>query len=194
MDDRRAALGLALLALSGAGVRYALAPARPPATAPGDVQLVAVDTPPGRDLRETARAAARVARAARPVWQSRAFRQCAGGGASVARRGAPLRDLFGGDAPRALTPLRRDVCYTVQFQRVAYGDRSDYQRQAGRDPPSGRPDLPGAAQESAARAEEHGDAPGLHPGEAGLCRGDRDLQDAGPAVPHARRRPLPLRG
>src|SRR6266700_2458072 len=62
MDDRRAALGLALLALSGAGVRYALAPARPPATAPGDVQLVAVDTPPGRDLRETARAAARLAR------------------------------------------------------------------------------------------------------------------------------------
>src|SRR6266568_3440098 len=62
MDDRRAALGLALLALSGAGVRYALAPARPPATALGDVQLVAVDTPPGRDLRETARAAARLAR------------------------------------------------------------------------------------------------------------------------------------
>jgi competence protein ComEA len=61
MDDRRAALLLALLALTGAGVRYALAPA--PSAAPGDVRLVATGdvTPPSR-LRETARAAARLAR------------------------------------------------------------------------------------------------------------------------------------
>ncbi len=44
MDDRRAALLLALLALAGAGVRLALAPGT--AAAPGDVRLVAIDTPP----------------------------------------------------------------------------------------------------------------------------------------------------
>ena len=61
MDDRRAALLLASLALAGAGVRYAFAPA-PRAAAPGDVRLAALDTPPPRQLRETARAAARLAR------------------------------------------------------------------------------------------------------------------------------------
>src|SRR2546427_6090258 len=60
MDDRHAALLLAGLALAGAGVRYALAPAS--AAAPGDVQLAAIDTPPPRRLRETARTAARLAR------------------------------------------------------------------------------------------------------------------------------------
>src|SRR5207247_4730219 len=61
MDDRRAALLLALLALTGAGARYALSPV--PTAAPGDVRLVAVDTPPpGGGLREAARAAARLAR------------------------------------------------------------------------------------------------------------------------------------
>jgi len=60
MDDRRAALLLAALALAGAGVRFALAPGT--AGAPGDVQLVAADTPPHAALRETARAAARLAR------------------------------------------------------------------------------------------------------------------------------------
>src|SRR2546421_1044375 len=60
MDDRHAALLLAGLALAGAGVRYALAPAA--AAAPGDVQLAAIDTPPPRRLRETARTAARLAR------------------------------------------------------------------------------------------------------------------------------------
>ena len=60
MDDRRAALLLALLALAGAGVRLALAPAK--AAAPGDVQLVSVDTPPPGGLRATARNAARLAR------------------------------------------------------------------------------------------------------------------------------------
>jgi competence ComEA-like helix-hairpin-helix protein len=62
MDDRRAAFVLALLALSGAGVRYALAPA--PAAAPGDVRLFSADTPPraGTGLRDVARTAARLAR------------------------------------------------------------------------------------------------------------------------------------
>src|SRR5207247_201973 len=61
MDDRRAALLLALLALTGAGARYALSPV--PTAAPGDVRLVAVDTPPpGGGLREAARVAARLAR------------------------------------------------------------------------------------------------------------------------------------
>ncbi len=60
MDDRRAALLLALLALAGAGVRLALAPAK--AAAPGDVRLVSVDTPPLGGLSATARQAARLAR------------------------------------------------------------------------------------------------------------------------------------
>src|SRR2546428_13250505 len=60
MDDRRAALLLALLALAGAGVRLALAPAK--AAAPGDVQLVSLDPPPPGGLRATARNAARLAR------------------------------------------------------------------------------------------------------------------------------------
>src|SRR2546421_9900779 len=62
MDDRRAALLLALLALAGAGVRLALAPAT--AAAPGDVRLIGLDTPPPdpRGLSATARAAARLAR------------------------------------------------------------------------------------------------------------------------------------
>jgi DNA uptake protein ComE-like DNA-binding protein len=60
MDDRRAALLLALLALAGAGVRLALAPAK--AAAPGDVRLVSVDTPPPGGLSATARQAARLAR------------------------------------------------------------------------------------------------------------------------------------
>ena len=60
MDDRRAALLLALLALAGAGARLALAPA----TAPGDVRFVGLDTPPAgpRGLSATARTAARLAR------------------------------------------------------------------------------------------------------------------------------------
>src|SRR2546430_4698776 len=60
MDDRRAARLLALLALAGAGVRLALAPAK--AAAPGDVRLVSVDTPPPGGLSATARKAARLAR------------------------------------------------------------------------------------------------------------------------------------
>src|SRR5439155_20525947 len=43
MDDRRAALLLSVLALTGAGVRYVIAPSAAP---PGDVALAAVDSPP----------------------------------------------------------------------------------------------------------------------------------------------------
>lgn len=53
---------LSVLALAGAGVRYALAPR---AVAPGDVQLLAVvDTPrrSGSGLQETARSAGRLSR------------------------------------------------------------------------------------------------------------------------------------
>jgi competence ComEA-like helix-hairpin-helix protein len=60
MDDRRAALLLALLTLAGAGVRLLLAPSTE--AAPGDVRLVSVDTPPAGGLRATARSAARLAR------------------------------------------------------------------------------------------------------------------------------------
>jgi competence protein ComEA len=64
MDDRRAALLLAGLALAGAAVRYCLRPAVP--RAPGDVQLLAVDTPPPSALQETARRAAELARPLAP--------------------------------------------------------------------------------------------------------------------------------
>ena len=61
MDDRRAALLLALLAVAGAGVRFALAP-RPDA-APGDVRLSTSPAAlPRTALRETAREAMRLAR------------------------------------------------------------------------------------------------------------------------------------
>jgi competence ComEA-like helix-hairpin-helix protein len=60
MDDRRAALLLALLTLAGAGVRLLLAPSTE--AAPGDVRLISVDTPPAGGLRATARSAARLAR------------------------------------------------------------------------------------------------------------------------------------
>ncbi len=84
MDDRRAALVLALLALSGAGVRYALAPA--PGAAPGDVRLVAADTPPraGESLRAVARAAARLTRPLLPGVRSASSR----GGGNTARLAA----------------------------------------------------------------------------------------------------------
>jgi competence ComEA-like helix-hairpin-helix protein len=64
MDDRRAALLFSLLALGGAGARYALAPTAE--AAPGDVELVAVDTPPRSTLRVTARSAARLLRPLQP--------------------------------------------------------------------------------------------------------------------------------
>ena len=60
MDDRRAALVLACLALAGAGVRYFLAPS--PSTPPGDVQLQATSPARPNALRETARRAAQLSR------------------------------------------------------------------------------------------------------------------------------------
>lgn len=60
MDDRRAALVLACLALTGAGVRYVLSPS--PASPPGDVQLQSPSISRPGALRETARRAAQLAR------------------------------------------------------------------------------------------------------------------------------------
>jgi competence protein ComEA len=60
MDDRRAALLLACLALAGAGVRHFLSPS--PSSPPGDVQLQSSSTPPENALRETARRAAQLSR------------------------------------------------------------------------------------------------------------------------------------
>ncbi|PYO74431.1 MAG: hypothetical protein DMD64_03950 [Gemmatimonadetes bacterium] len=60
MDDRRAAFMLAVLALSGAGVRYLLSPS--PGTPPGDIRLQsAAQSRPGA-LQEAARRAAQLAR------------------------------------------------------------------------------------------------------------------------------------
>jgi competence protein ComEA len=63
MDDRRAALLLAALALAGAGVRWILTPR---ATAPGDVRLEAVRGAPRAPLRAVASQAERLARPLRP--------------------------------------------------------------------------------------------------------------------------------
>lgn len=60
MDDRRAALLLACLALAGAGVRFFLSPS--PSAPPGDVQLQSASTPRPTALRETARRAAQLSR------------------------------------------------------------------------------------------------------------------------------------
>src|SRR5258708_14909092 len=64
MNDKRAALLLASLALAGAGVRFLLSPS--PKSPPGDVQLQAPTRSPGADLRETARRAASLARPLAP--------------------------------------------------------------------------------------------------------------------------------
>jgi len=64
MNDRRAALLLASLALAGAGVRFVLSPS--PKTPPGDVQLQTPSPSPGAGLRETARRAASLARPLAP--------------------------------------------------------------------------------------------------------------------------------
>ena len=60
MDDRRAALMLACLALAGAGVRYFLSPS--PSSPPGDVQLQSASMSRAAGLQETARRAAQLAR------------------------------------------------------------------------------------------------------------------------------------
>lgn len=64
MDDRRAALLLALLALAGAGVRFLLSPN--PGTPPGDVHLDPAASMRGAELRETARRAAQLAQPLAP--------------------------------------------------------------------------------------------------------------------------------
>ncbi|HMJ58572.1 MAG TPA: helix-hairpin-helix domain-containing protein [Gemmatimonadales bacterium] len=64
MNDKRAALLLACLALAGAAVRYALSPS--PSSPPGDVQLQSPTPSPGAGLRETARRAAQLSRPLAP--------------------------------------------------------------------------------------------------------------------------------
>jgi len=64
MNDKRAALLLASLALAGAGVRFLLSPS--PKSAPGDVQLEASSPSPSGGLREIARRAASLARPLAP--------------------------------------------------------------------------------------------------------------------------------
>src|SRR6266576_5017826 len=64
MDDRRAALLLASLALAGAGARFVLSPS--PDAPPGDIRLqAATETRPGA-LREMARRAAQLSRPLMP--------------------------------------------------------------------------------------------------------------------------------
>jgi competence ComEA-like helix-hairpin-helix protein len=60
MDDRRAALLLACLALAGAGVRYLLSPS--PDSPPGDVQLQSSSAKRPNALRDVASRAAQLAR------------------------------------------------------------------------------------------------------------------------------------
>jgi competence protein ComEA len=64
MNDKRAALLLASLALAGAGVRFLLAPS--PKSPPGDVQLESPSPSRGAGLRETARRAAQLSRPLAP--------------------------------------------------------------------------------------------------------------------------------
>ena len=64
MDDKRAALLLACLALAGAGVRYFLSPS--PDAPPGDVRLQSPTAFQPGALRETARRAAQLARPLMP--------------------------------------------------------------------------------------------------------------------------------
>src|SRR5260370_42393734 len=60
MDDRRAALLLACLALAGAGIRYFIAPS--PSAPPGDVQLQSPSASRPGALRETSGRASQLAR------------------------------------------------------------------------------------------------------------------------------------
>ena len=64
MDDKRAALMLAGLALAGAGVRFCLAPS--PSSPPGDVQLQSASVHKPNGLQEAARRAARLSRPLMP--------------------------------------------------------------------------------------------------------------------------------
>lgn len=64
VDDKRAALLLAGLALAGATVRFVLSPA--PSKAPGDVRLTFSDTASSSALQEAARRAAQLSRPLAP--------------------------------------------------------------------------------------------------------------------------------
>lgn len=64
MDDKRAALVLACLALAGGGVRYLLSPS--PASPPGDVQLQSSSIAAPNGLQATARRAVQLARPLQP--------------------------------------------------------------------------------------------------------------------------------
>jgi len=64
MDDKRAALLLAGLALAGAAVRFVLSPS--PSHAPGDVRLSFTDTPSASALQEAARRSAQLSRPLAP--------------------------------------------------------------------------------------------------------------------------------
>ena len=64
MDDKRAALLLAGLALAGAAVRLLLSPA--PSRSPGDVRLSFSDSPSTSALQEAARRAAQLSRPLAP--------------------------------------------------------------------------------------------------------------------------------
>ena len=64
MDDKRAALLLAGLALAGAAVKFVLSPS--PSRAPGDVRLSFSDSPATSALQEAARRSAQLARPLAP--------------------------------------------------------------------------------------------------------------------------------
>jgi competence ComEA-like helix-hairpin-helix protein len=64
MDDKRAALLLAGLALAGAAVRFVLSPSS--VRAPGDVRLAFTDTPSASALQEAARRSAQLSRPLAP--------------------------------------------------------------------------------------------------------------------------------
>jgi competence protein ComEA len=64
VNEKRAALLLASLALAGAAVRYALSPS--PSSPPGDVQLQSPSPSRGAGLHETARRAAQLSRPLAP--------------------------------------------------------------------------------------------------------------------------------
>jgi competence protein ComEA len=64
VNEKRAALLLACLALAGAAVRYALSPS--PSSPPGDVQLQSPSPSRGAGLHETARRAAQLSRPLAP--------------------------------------------------------------------------------------------------------------------------------
>ena len=100
--------------------------------------------------------------------------------------------LLGGGTARALTHLSpQTYVSSLQPQRVAYGGPGSNHRKTGRYPaPRGAHLLRTSSRKPLAEQKASGMRPGLHPGEARLRRGDRDHQDAGPAVSDAPRSTL----